>query len=232
MSRLALPAAALAAVFLFGAAGAANAQHTDPEAPDWPCIQRKVPELFYGQMWTGQPLDDYFSEWRRDAEVNRLVPVLVARRTPMDEARTLIQEFAENAGDARNERLTMLFAGVFQRLNAERSRVMAGIERYAVRQRDLAEKIKEARIELNQMRGGERPSRDGTVATPRRDGFDATPEDLDDNIRFASDLDEQVYWDTRIYDERNRALVYVCDSPVILEQRAFSMAREIGRLLD
>ena len=39
-------------------------------------------------------------------------------------------------------------------------------------------------------------------------------------------------WDTRIYDERQAALTYVCESPVLIEQRAFALAREIRNHLE
>ena len=48
----------------------------------------------------------------------------------------------------------------------------------------------------------------------------------------ASALEDALRWDTRIHDERNAALAYVCESPVILEQRAFALAREIQTHLD
>ena len=34
-------------------------------------------------------------------------------------------------------------------------------------------------------------------------------------------------WDKRIFDERNQALHYVCETPVLLEQRLFEIARRI-----
>lgn len=217
---LALSSAVLLAL---PAAGAAQPQHGD----DWPCIQRKVPQLLPGQVWTGPPLDDALQDWRRDREVARLVSHLAARRLPLEEARAEIEAFAAAAGAERNERLTLLFAGLFQRLNSERSRIVSGIERYARNQSVLAEVIKDTRLRLAELHGDNRPLRDGTVTTPRLDGADATPDDLDDNRRFASELDERLYWDTRIYDERHRALTYVCDSPVIIEQRLFALGRAI-----
>ena len=40
-------------------------------------------------------------------------------------------------------------------------------------------------------------------------------------------LEEQQLWDTRIYDEREQSLVFVCEQPVLLEQRLFRIGREI-----
>jgi hypothetical protein len=45
------------------------------------------------------------------------------------------------------------------------------------------------------------------------------------------DLEQQMTWDTRIFDERNQSLSYVCESPVQLEERAFNLARIIQERL-
>ena len=34
-------------------------------------------------------------------------------------------------------------------------------------------------------------------------------------------------WDVRIYDDRRGSLSYLCEQPVLLEQRAFALARTI-----
>jgi hypothetical protein len=46
---------ALAALLLPAANMALAAMNTDP---DWPCIQRKVPELSIASLWQGPPADD------------------------------------------------------------------------------------------------------------------------------------------------------------------------------
>src|SRR5829696_6256541 len=53
-----------------------------------------------------------------------------------------IERFAAEAGRDRDVKLTALFARVLERINAERGRLVAGIERYARKQRELAERIK------------------------------------------------------------------------------------------
>lgn len=236
MTRLHWIFAGVCALALQGAAMPASAQSQYGEGHGseyWPCIQRQVIGLQPGQMWAGPPVDEIGGEWRSDAEVARLVPLLAARRTSQEEAGEALDAFAEGAGADKDERLALLFAGLFQRLDSERTRVIRGLERYGQKQRDLSERIKDTRFELAGLRDGNRPMRDGTVAAPRRDGGDATPDDPsdDDYSRFETDLDERLFWDTRIYDERNRALVYVCDSPVIIEQHLFGLARAIQQRL-
>lgn len=200
-------AAALSGVLLAAAlAGEAVAATTE----DWPCVQPRVAELSPGQMWAGRPLDAAdLGNWRDDPAVAALVPKLAARRTSLEEAAAAIQRFAESAGPDKDKRLTLLFAGVFERLNAERSRIVAGIERYARKQKALADRIRETEAALR--------ARQASTSPPQR----PSPE-----------LEERFQWDTRIYDERAQALTYVCESPVILEQRAFALAREIQNHLE
>mgnify|MGYP007027897749 FL=1 len=52
------------------------------------------------------------------------------------------------------------------------------------------------------------------AATPDFDAIDAQEEQLD--------------WNTRIFQDRQQALSYVCETPVILEQRVFALARAIA----
>jgi hypothetical protein len=55
----------------------------------------------------------------------------------------------------------------------------------------------------------------------------AEPQDFD---RIDA-LEEELDWSTRIFKDRQQSLTYVCETPVILEQRAFSLGRSIAALL-
>jgi hypothetical protein len=175
---------------------------------DWPCIQRKVDELTAAQMWDG-PAIETAAAWRDDPKIAALAAELAQRRMPLDEAAARIERFAIEAGGDRDAKLTALFARVLERINAERGRLVLGIERYARKQRELAERIKAAGL-----------------AVAARSG------DLSGDGPALPDLEESLRWDTRIYDERQAALAYVCESPVLLEQRAFALAREIRNHLE
>lgn len=177
---------------------------TAPTGGLWPCIQRKVPELAAGQMWSGPPIDNL--KWQDDRQVAELVPVLAAQRTPIDEATKQIDAFASTLGADGKERLTLLFAGVFEQINARRSRIMTGIERYAQHQIELSKRIKEESL---------------AVAKAKK----AAGAELD-NAK-ALELEKQLLWDTRIYDARQQSMTAVCESPVLLEQRIFALARAI-----
>ena len=183
---------------------AAAADYCDP---DWPCIQRKTPHLSVVHLWSGPAIgDESLTNWRATPEVAALAPALAAQRTSMEDAETLIGEFAARATaeGAATIRLPLLFAGVFVSIERERAAIIEGIARYARKQADLAARIETMRVALTEA---------GAAANPDLDRV----EELEDNIK----------WEERIYADRAQSLTYVCEAPVILEQRVFAIARMI-----
>jgi hypothetical protein len=192
------------ALFLTPAnAGAANAD------PDWPCIQRKVPQLSPGQFWTGKELPETAKDWAKDAGVSALVEEVAARRVPLEEAETKIRDFASAlSADQLEPRLTMLVQGLFDHMSAERAHVMSGISRYAHKQIEMAAQLRKTSSAVDALR-----------AKP-----DADPDAIDrqtDQLTFA----------TRIYQERVQSLTYVCEVPTIIEQRLYQLDKTIAQLL-
>lgn len=183
-----------------------------PVDPEWPCIQRKQPRLSAGAMWAGPPVDQIGRGWVEDAEVAELVPDLAARRTPVEEAEARIADFAAGLGPDRNRSLALLFAGTFQRIDRERQEIISGIARYAEKQRALSESLDALRAEIAELAAIEDPSFD------QQDRLEA--------------LEDELAWKTRIHREREQSLVYVCESPVLLEQRIFTIARAIMEHLE
>ena len=184
----------------------------DPESPDWPCIQRKVPEISAGMMWAGPPVQEDDRSWRRDEKLAALVGELAERRLPIEQAELRIDEFAAGLDADKDQKLTLLFTGLLQDINAVRGEIIEGIERYTRRQRDLADKVRSMTVELAEMRAR----------------TDATEEER----ATARKLEEELVWQTRIFDEREQSLTYVCESPVLLEQRLFALARQIMNHLE
>ncbi|MEX0760328.1 MAG: hypothetical protein WD100_12185 [Tistlia sp.] len=180
----------------------AAAPGADPQDADWPCIQRKVPEISAAVVWAGPPIDQALSEWREDEEVERLVGELAARSLPLETAQEKAEAFTQTLDGERNARLTRLFAGLLQTVNRERGAIMAGIERYTRRQRELAERIEATGSRLDGL-----PAEAGA----RRE-----------------ELAQQQAWDIRIYQEREQSLKYLCQQPIDLEQRLFLLARTIA----
>src|SRR6478672_2781828 len=129
----------------------------DPRYPDWPCPQAKVPEVSLAAVWAGPPLDDVAGKWKDDPKVSPLVARLAARRTPLDEAETAIKDFLAGPGTDKSTNGKMLFAGLFDTLNAQRASVMAGLERVTRKQREAADKIRSDTIALQALQDASPP---------------------------------------------------------------------------
>ena len=188
-------------LILAGPAAAATS-----EDPDWPCVQRKVPEISAGMVWAGPPVEELKGAWQDDMEVSRLAGTLAARRTDIEAAKAAVVDFAAGLGAGKNERLTLLFAATLDIVNNERASIISGIGRYTRRQQALADKIGRVAGELQAL-----PASD----TAKRE-----------------ELEQQRLWDIRIYEDRERSLTYICEQPVLLEQRVFALAREIMNHLE
>jgi hypothetical protein len=188
-------------LLLLGMLAAAPAFAAGPPDPDWPCIQRRQPHLSIAQVWGGPLPDAAELELAKSEEIASLAEVLALRRTPMADAEARIKAFAE---DHDPEALVALFAATFERINRARDRVMAGITRYAHKQAAMEGRIEELRQEFAALEAAE-PS--------DFDRMDAVEEELD--------------WSTRIFRDRQQSLTFVCETPVILEQRAFAIGRAV-----
>ena len=178
---------------------------------DWPCIQREVPQISAGMVWTAEPVDADDKTWSRKPGVGAAVQAVTSRRKTVEEALKAVDEYAAGLKDDRKDRLTALFVGALQRLNAERRQIMAGIKRYARRQAALADLIKKKSLEEAELL---------QLASPT----DAQKQRL-------AQLREEIAWDTRIYDEREQSLTYVCETPVLMERRLYQIGRHISAMV-
>jgi hypothetical protein len=181
----------------------------DPRYTDWPCGQAKVPEISVAAVWAGPPLGDAVNKWKDDAKVSALVPKLAARRTPLDEAQKGIAEFLVGSAPEKAERGKLLFAGLFDTLNAQRSSVMNGLERVTRKQREAAEKIRSDTMALQSLQDA--PTKDQAKI---------------------EELGNQLVWETRIFDDRRQVIKFVCEVPTVIDQRLFALARDIQQEIE
>ena len=175
---------------------------------NWPCVQRKVEHLSWGQMWTGPALPEDAS-WRQDEELAQLVPLLTARAIALEDMAGPIAEIAATPDESRDQRLTRLFAGAFAEIDSERYKIIGGISGFAEKQRGLSDQIDAKRAEILVLQAK-------AEETDSNDDWDALEA-----------MEDQVFWDTRIYQDRQRSITYICESPVLLEKRAFAVAQLI-----
>jgi hypothetical protein len=181
----------------------------DPRYPDWPCAQAKVPEISLPAVWAGPPLDDVQDKWKDDAKVSALVTKTAARRIPLDQAEKDIKEFLGSSTNDKTMAGKLLFAGLFDTLNAERSTVMNGLERVMRKQREAADKIRSDTIALQALQG---------EASPDQQKVD--------------ELANQLLWETRIFEDRRKVVKYVCEVPTTIDQRLFALSRVIQQEIE
>jgi DNA polymerase III alpha subunit len=181
----------------------------DPRFPDWPCNQVKVPEISVAVVWAGPSIDDVGNAWEDDATIKDLVARLAARRTPLDDAQKAISDVITGTESERQKKAKLIFAGLFKTLNHERSEVMQGIERYFRKQREFSDQIRSKILQLRELQ--DRPD-------PDQSRID--------------ELTNRVEWDTRIFEERRKTMNFVCEVPVLIEQRLFALARAIQQSLE
>jgi hypothetical protein len=194
----------LVALMVLMVPGTANAAAAD----DWPCVQRKVQDIALAAVWNGPPVDTAAGAWHADPEIAGLVERLAARRTPDDEARQAIQGLAAAAGAAKVRKLTALIEGLVEKVNAERGTVIAGLERFGRAQKQLAVSIRDENAKLSTARTA--PDADQVKLTERAD---------------------HLQWSLRIFNERQKTLRFVCEVPVLIEQRLFNLSRMIEAAL-
>jgi len=196
------------AVGLAVAATISLAHAADPRYPDWPCAQAKVPEISLAAVWAGPPLDDVSGKWKDDPKVSALVAKLAARRTPLEEAQKAITEYLSGAAD-KTASGKLLFAGLFDSLNAQRSQVLNGLERVTRKQREAADKIRTDTLALQALQS-------------------ETPPDQ----AKIDELGNQLVWQTRIFEDRRNVIKFVCEVPTAIDQRLFALGRTIQQEIE
>jgi hypothetical protein len=177
--------------------------------PDWPCMQRKVPKLLLAQVWNGGELSPAAAEWSKDKEIPSLVEELASRRVPLGDAQQKIKQYAAGLSGAElKPRMEMLVQGLFERMDGERSHVMAGISRYARKQVEMAAMLRKQASEAGALRND--PSAD------------------------AAEVDRKMQalaFETRAFQERSQSLKYVCEVPAQFEQRLYALLQTVAKIL-
>lgn len=173
--------------------------------PSWPCIQRKVPQLSLAQIWNGPELPSDAADWAKDSAVSKLVEELSARRLPLPQAQAEIDTYRNSLPpEQRPLHAAMLVQGLFEKMNDERAHVIAGIARYAQRQREMAANLR----------------RESSAVGALRASPDADPHE----IALRS---EQLAFQIRIFQERVQSLTFVCEVPTLIEQRLYALVKAI-----
>ena len=171
--------------------GAAPAAEAMP-AESWPCESEPKTSLAAADFWVSAGTAAARG-WRADAMLAQLVADVSPRSVDVVDAGMRLYQFTE--GPAAPELLrARLAAGLIETIDGERRSIIAGIRRFNLRQEQLARRIEQGYAALN--------APGGDAAGQQRDA-----------------IDEQVKWDTRIFEDRQRMLPVICRQPAALETR-------------
>ena len=139
--------------------------------------------------------------------MKELSDALALRRVPLEDLRPTVEAFANrHKGDP--DALGQVFMTVFDSLNSRRTRIINGIGDFSLRQIALAEKIEDARVEMTLQLAKDAPDFDKVDA-----------------------LEKQLDWDQVIYSDRQQSIQYLCETPVIIEKRLFTIAQMLQQLV-
>lgn len=209
----------MAGALLLGPAVLAQAPETtiegkqESEAPpldvtkDWPCVQRRVETLSVGQIWDG-PSVDGLSGWFRDPKLVELIEALSSRRVPLEKAQAAIKGYAEGLPEGeRDQKLTLLFAGLFDKVAGQRRTVMSGIVKYQKSQIERSKELERQTTELARLQDQA-----------------ASNESVAKNLAAA---EEKFNWAQRIFQERQSNIPLACELPVLIEERLYAVTRSI-----
>ncbi|MBI6629134.1 hypothetical protein JAO82_04485 [Pontibaca sp. S1109L] len=169
--------------------------------PMWPCVQRKVVSLSAGLMWP-HPIEATPLHEEIAADAADLAAKLELRRVGLDEAKALITQFVKNHPEVTPTDMGQVFWHIFDKINHDRRRLITGIDKYAQKQVALAKRIDEARTKMDSLTAATAPDQDAIKS-----------------------LKQQIAWDERVYRDRAHSLTYVCETPVLLEQRLYAIAQ-------
>ena len=173
------------------------------EDPDWPCPQRLVPRLTAGAYWSG-PLDEP-GDWQADPEIAAFVRWIAPRRISTQAGLAEIEAFAKTATLDRPRRLALVFRGLLEETNRERTELIGQLTQMGRRQRELAELVGRLADELRSVP----PDTTGQAAEKR------------------VDLQQRHDFTARNFAEIQRTIGYACEAPVALDARLGAWARAL-----
>jgi hypothetical protein len=175
---------------------------------EWPCVQGRVETLSVTQVWDGPSIDGV-KGWYKEKGISDLIELLATRRVPIEETEAAIKKFAEGLPEGeRDQKLTLLFAGLFDKVSSQRRSIMSGILKFQKSQQQRALELERQSTEIAKLESKREP---GIV--------EDTPE--------LAQAREKFNWATRIFQERQQSVPLACELPVLVEERLFGVARAI-----
>lgn len=183
------------------ALGAAGPPRADP---DWPCVQRLVPQLTASTLWGGH---DAAGDWRADPRISAVVAAVAPRGVSAQEGARRLEQFVATVPAAdRPAQTALLFAGLVDETNVQRAQVIDRLRSIARRQRALTDLTSQITAELRALPAG------------------APALQRDEVISRRAFL-------IREYEDIERTIRYSCEVPVQMEAKLGSLAQTLQRAL-
>lgn len=173
-----------------------------PADPNWPCVQRLVPSLTASTLWGGH---DAAGNWRDNPQVATVVAAVSPRGVSAQDGATRLDRFVATVPNAdRPAQLALVFAGLVDETNLQRTQVIGRLHGIAQRQRTLTELTSRVTAELR--------------ALPA----DAPAEQREEVVSRRAFL-------IREYEDIERTIRYACEVPVQMEAKLGTLAQTLQR---
>ena len=199
-----------AVILTFSSIANANALEKPPKK--WPCDQVYNPKLNLTAIWQGPPIEQELKDWWKDDDVIEYVNKLADPVLEESEGVKLIEEFAKKYSyfglikkSEQKQKLTYLFAGLYQKAKDRRNRQYVGIIKFVDRQESIRKAIGSSSKLIRKYRKAK----------------------LDEKDPKFVEASAQLKWNTRVFDQRTRLTEYICEEPVFNTQRLGYQARKI-----
>ena len=122
--------------------------HLKPPPKKWPCDQVYNPKLNLTTIWQGPPIVQELKDWWKDDDVIEYVNKLADPVLEESEGVKNIEEFAKKYSyfglikkTEQKQKLTYLFAGLYQKAKDRRNRQYVGIIKFVDRQESIRKAI-------------------------------------------------------------------------------------------
>ena len=205
--------------------GQVMAQDVDPE---WPCVQRLIPEVSPAVMWPVPVEEGMDDAYRQDTQIRALAEQLGDIELFTDKHRQAIADFASGVPDAeRDHKLTLLASGVVDVSNRIRKDYIRGIKRYTRQQIAISQQIEDT---LNQLSLLESDNLPDNGRLPVTDNV-STSDSVNSAGQSRQEIEETLRWHERVYDQRERNIQLLCEEPVELEQQLSEVLRDAAQYL-
>lgn len=190
--------------------------------PDWPCVQRLVPEVSAAVLWPLPVEEGMQSLWQKDPVIRPLAERLGDLSAYTEAEAEAVNAFAESIPDAQKEmQLTLLAVGILDVTNGIRRHYINGIKRYTRQQIAIADQIGDTLNEISSVEGAPQGAAARSPDMPLDGESDPRREEMMATLK----------WHERVYDQREHAIRTLCEQPVELEETLSDVLRDLAQYL-